>query len=86
MPSSHWLLAGVPIALAVGYLAPERHVLVFVTSALAILPLAGTIGRATGVLADGSAAASAACSTRRSATPPSSSSARWRCAKAWSTS
>src|SRR5262245_16322533 len=52
MPSSRWLLAGVPVALAIGYLAPERHVLVFVTSALAILPLAATMGRATEVLAD----------------------------------
>ena len=52
MPPSRWLLAGVPIALAVGYLAPERHVLVFVTSALAILPLAATMGRATEVLAE----------------------------------
>lgn len=25
MPPSRWLLAGVPIALAVGYLAPERR-------------------------------------------------------------
>jgi Ca2+:H+ antiporter len=52
MPPSRWLLAGVPVALAVGYLAPERHVLVFVTSALAILPLAATMGRATEVLAE----------------------------------
>ena len=51
MPPSRWLLAGVPVALAVGYLAPERHVLVFVTSVLAILPLAATMGRATEVLA-----------------------------------
>jgi Ca2+:H+ antiporter len=52
MPPSRWLLAGVPVALAVGYLAPERHVLVFVTSALAILPLAATMGRATEALAE----------------------------------
>ena len=52
MPPSRWLLAGVPIALAVGYLAPERHVLVFITSALALLPLAATMGRATEVLAE----------------------------------
>lgn len=52
MPPSRWLLAGVPVALAVGYLAPERHVLVFVTSALALLPLAATMGRATEVLAE----------------------------------
>jgi len=51
MPPSRWLLAGVPVALAIGYLAPERHVLVFVTSTLAILPLAATMGQATEVLA-----------------------------------
>jgi len=51
MPSARWLLALVPVSLVVGYAYPERHVLVFVTSVLAVLPLAGLIGQATEVLA-----------------------------------
>jgi len=51
MPSARWLLALVPVSLVVGHLYPERHVLVFVTSVLAVLPLAGLIGQATEVLA-----------------------------------
>jgi len=42
----------VPISLAVGYIAPERHIAVFVTSGLAILPLAAYIGKATEALAE----------------------------------
>ena len=48
----NWLLAFVPIAIALEYLAPERHLLVFGAAALAILPLAGWLGRATEQLAD----------------------------------
>jgi len=39
-------------AVTVGYVAPDRHIAVFVTSVLAILPLAAYIGRATEALAD----------------------------------
>jgi len=46
------LLLFVPIAVVVGYVAPDRHVLVFATSVLAILPLAACIGRATEALAE----------------------------------
>ena len=46
-----WLLVFVPIAIALEWLAPERHLLVFFASALAILPLAGWMGRATEQLA-----------------------------------
>jgi Ca2+:H+ antiporter len=46
------LLAFVPVSLLFGYLAPERHIAVFVTSVLAIIPLAGYIGRATEALAE----------------------------------
>src|SRR5246127_4414469 len=42
-----WLLLFVPIAVGLELLAPGRHLLVFVTSSLAILPLAGWMGRAT---------------------------------------
>ena len=37
----NWLLIFVPIAIGLELLAPEQYLLVFVTSALAILPLAG---------------------------------------------
>lgn len=47
-----WLLLFVPLALLLGYLTPERHILVFATAVLAILPLAGYIGKATEALAE----------------------------------
>jgi Ca2+:H+ antiporter len=47
-----WLLVLVPIAIALEYLAPQRHLLIFVTTAIAILPLAAWLGRATEQLAD----------------------------------
>lgn len=46
------LLAFVPIAVALAWLAPDRQVAIFVASVLAILPLAGYIGKATEELAD----------------------------------
>jgi Ca2+:H+ antiporter len=48
----NWLLLFVPVAVGLEFLAPERHLLVFVTSSLAILPLAGWMGRATEQLAE----------------------------------
>src|ERR1700749_2187170 len=48
----NWLLLFGPIAIGVEVLAPEQYLLVFVTSALAILPLAGWMGRATEQLAE----------------------------------
>lgn len=48
----NWLLVFVPVAIALEYLAPERHLLVFVAAGIAILPLAGWLGRATEQLAD----------------------------------
>ena len=47
-----WLLVFYPIAIALETFAPERSLLIFVASALAILPLAGWMGRATEQLAD----------------------------------
>lgn len=46
------LLVFVPIAIALEAFAPRQHLLVFVTSSLAILPLAGLMGHATEQLAD----------------------------------
>jgi Ca2+:H+ antiporter len=48
----NWLLVFVPMTVALEFLVPDRHLLVFVASALAILPLAAAMGRATETLAD----------------------------------
>jgi Ca2+:H+ antiporter len=42
----------IPISVALAWFSPERHTVIFVTSVLAILPLAGYIGRATEALAE----------------------------------
>ena len=47
-----WLLLFIPVAIGLEVFAPERHLLVFITSSLAILPLAGWMGRATEQLAE----------------------------------
>jgi Ca2+:H+ antiporter len=47
-----WLLLFVPVAIGLEVLAPERHLLVFASSSLAILPLAASMGRATEQLAE----------------------------------
>jgi len=49
---SNWLLGFAPIAIALEYFAPAHYALIFVTTAIAILPLAGWLGRATEELAD----------------------------------
>src|ERR1700749_2610059 len=46
------LLLFVPLAIVLEHLAPERHLLVFIASGLAILPLAAWMGRATEHLAE----------------------------------
>jgi Ca2+:H+ antiporter len=48
----NWLLIFVPISLGLELFAPERYLLIFLASALAILPLAGWMGRATEQLAE----------------------------------
>jgi Ca2+:H+ antiporter len=47
-----WTLAFVPLAIALEYLTPQSHLLIFVAAAIAILPLAAWLGRATEQLAD----------------------------------
>src|SRR5688572_14476263 len=47
----NWLLVFVPVAIGLEFLAPESHTLIFVASCLAIIPLAGWLGRATEELA-----------------------------------
>jgi len=46
------LLVFLPVTIALEFLAPERHLLVFAASSLAIIPLAGWLGRATEQLAE----------------------------------
>lgn len=48
----NWLLIFVPISIVLDHFAPERYLLVFLSSALAILPLAGWMGRATEQIAE----------------------------------
>src|SRR5262245_40410349 len=54
MVAMNWLLIFifVPVAVGLEYLAPERHLLIFATSCIAILPLAGWMGHATEQLAE----------------------------------
>jgi Ca2+:H+ antiporter len=47
----NWLLLFIPIAICLETLVPGRHLLIFVTSSLAIVPLAGWMGTATEQLA-----------------------------------
>jgi Ca2+:H+ antiporter len=46
-----WLLVFVPVAIGLELLAPDRHLLIFLASALAIVPLASWMGHATEQLA-----------------------------------
>ena len=48
----NWLLVFVPVAIALEYLTPDRYLLLFITAAIALLPLAGWMGRATEQLAE----------------------------------
>ena len=48
----NWLLLFIPVAVGLEYLAPERHLLIFATSSIAILPLAAWMGHATEELAE----------------------------------
>jgi len=50
-PSLNWLLVFVPATVALEVAAPGRHVAIFVCACLAIVPLAGWLGRATEHLA-----------------------------------
>jgi Ca2+:H+ antiporter len=50
-PSLNWLLVFVPICVGLRFLAPQSHAAIFVTASLAIIPLAGWMGKATEHLA-----------------------------------
>ena len=47
-----WLLIFFPVTIGLELLAPDRYLLIFITSSLAILPLSGWMGRATEQLAE----------------------------------
>jgi Ca2+:H+ antiporter len=51
-PSLDWLLVFVPGAIVLDFLAPERHTLIFVAACVAVIPLAGWLGKATEHLAE----------------------------------
>ena len=48
----NWLLVFVPIAAGLHYLRPDAHTWIFITAAIAIIPLAGWLGRATEHIAE----------------------------------
>ena len=48
----NWLLVFVPIAAGLHYLRPDAHTWIFITAAVAIIPLAGWLGRATEHIAE----------------------------------
>ena len=48
----NWLLLFVPITLVLEYTAAQQHLLIFLSAAVAIIPLAGWLGRATEQLAE----------------------------------
>jgi len=48
----NWLLIFVPVSIALEHFAPQKHLLIFISSGLAILPLAAWMGRATEQLAE----------------------------------
>ena len=48
----NWLLIFVPVTLALELLAPQLHLLIFISAAASIIPLAGWLGRATEQLAE----------------------------------
>lgn len=51
-PSLSWMLVLVPVCILVRYVAPDSHPFIFVTACLAVIPLAGWLGKATEHLAD----------------------------------
>jgi Ca2+:H+ antiporter len=46
-PSLNWQLVLVPVTIAMEYLAPTSHTTIFILACLAIIPLAGLLGKAT---------------------------------------
>jgi Ca2+/H+ antiporter len=82
----NWLLLFIPVTIGLEFLAPERHLIVFLASSFAILPLAAFMGRATEELAEQMGEGVGGFSTRPSATPLNSLSHSRRCVQACTTS
>ena len=51
-PSLNWLLVFIPIAAWLEHARPESHTAIFASACLAVLPLAGWLGRATSLSLD----------------------------------
>src|SRR4051812_17927178 len=51
-PSLNWLMIFLPVAVGLEYATPEKHLFIFLSSCLAIVPLAGWMGTATEHLAE----------------------------------
>src|SRR5687767_4005586 len=51
-PSLNWLLIFLPITIALEFLAADKHTWIFISSCIAILPLAGLLGKATEHIAE----------------------------------
>src|SRR5947207_15028795 len=47
----NWLLIFIPVTVALEFLMPSAHTIIFIASCLAIIPLAGWLGHATEELA-----------------------------------
>jgi Ca2+:H+ antiporter len=48
----NWLLICIPVAIGLEHFAPQQYLFIFITAAIAILPLAGWMGKATERLAE----------------------------------
>lgn len=67
----NWLLIFVPVTIVLEFLRPGAHTLIFFSSALAIVPLAGWLGHATDQLARRTGEGIGGLLNATSATPPS---------------
>ena len=47
----NWLMIFVPVTIGLEFFMPGQHTLIFLTACLAVIPLAGWLGHATGELA-----------------------------------
>jgi len=67
----NWLLLFVPVTIALEFLMPASHTIIFIASCLAIVPLAGWLGHATEESAPHPAEGIGGLLTATSATPRS---------------
>lgn len=55
-PTLNWLLVFLPVAVCAEHAQPEAHRPIFISAALAIIPLAGMLGLATWLLSEATVA------------------------------